>query len=119
MKKKKTYKPFSQRSAGNDFVRGALVSGIVAAVARDGGPRLDRAAARTALQGGVVLAAVTMAADALQRRRYFRAALAAMGAVASVHALQRLLPGEAPPFRPSSLDSDKTMIRRSFHEQER
>ncbi|MDR1662206.1 MAG: hypothetical protein LBR95_07270, partial [Azoarcus sp.] len=80
--------------ASNDFVRGALVSGIVAAAARDD-PRLDRAALRTALQGGAVLAAVTVASDALQQRRYFRAALAAAGALASVHALQCLLPGEA------------------------
>ncbi|MDR1463022.1 MAG: hypothetical protein LBI68_07800 [Azoarcus sp.] len=96
MKKKKTYKPLSPRGAGNDFVRGALAGGIVAAIARDDRrPRLDRAALRAALQGGAVLAAVTMAADAFQQRRYFRAALAAAGAAASVHALQCLLPSEA------------------------
>ncbi|MDR0701537.1 MAG: hypothetical protein LBF61_03855 [Azoarcus sp.] len=98
MKKKKAYKPLSQRNAANDFVRGALASGIVAAIARNDAPRLDRAAARAALQSGVVLAAVTIAADALQQRRYFRAALAAAGAAASVYALQSLLPaGDAVP----------------------
>ncbi|MDR3212963.1 MAG: hypothetical protein LBT71_03450 [Azoarcus sp.] len=92
MRKKKAFKPLAQRNAANDFVRGALVSGIVTAAARDGRPRLDRAAVRTALQGGAVLAAATVAADALQRRCYLRAALAAVGALASVHVLQRMLP---------------------------
>ncbi|MDR2032615.1 MAG: hypothetical protein LBP86_10290 [Azoarcus sp.] len=95
MKKKKAYKVLSSRNAGNDFVRGVLASGIVAAIARDACPRLDRTVARAALQSGVVLAAVTIAADALQQRRYFRAALAAAGAAAGVHALKCLLPAEA------------------------
>ncbi|MDR0635396.1 MAG: hypothetical protein LBF91_10525 [Azoarcus sp.] len=99
MKKTKTRGPLSQRHAGNDFVRGALASGIVASVARGGGPRLDRATVRAALQGGAVLAAATLASDALQRRRYLRAALATAGALACVHVLQRLLPEETAPRR--------------------
>ncbi|MDR2165189.1 MAG: hypothetical protein LBO79_06100 [Zoogloeaceae bacterium] len=94
MRKNRNKQPrtvFSQRTFGNDFVRGALVSGIVAAFAREGPARFDRATARAALQGGAALAAASMAADALQQNRYPGAVLAAAGAAASVYVLQRLL----------------------------
>jgi hypothetical protein len=94
MKKGKALKPLSERNFTNDFVRGTLAGGIVAAIAQNGRPRLDRVAARRVLQGGVVLAAATAAADALQQRRYLYALLATAGAAASTWALQRLLPDE-------------------------
>jgi hypothetical protein len=85
----------AQRTFGNDFVRGALVSGIVEAIARHESPRFTCVTARTALQGGAVLAAATVAADALETRRYFTAVLAAAGAAASVYLLRQALPNDA------------------------
>ncbi|MDR0528657.1 MAG: hypothetical protein LBG69_03475 [Zoogloeaceae bacterium] len=78
----------------NDFARGALLSVVMDRLARENRAALNRAVARAALQNGVALAVLTVAADALQQRRYARAALAAIGAAASVYALTRWLPPE-------------------------
>jgi hypothetical protein len=83
----------SARNPLNDFTRGVLVSGVVAALA--GTPKPKREIARLALQGGLALAGATLAADALQQRRYAAAAVAAAGAALSVHAVECLLPPEA------------------------
>jgi len=91
-----TVKSLSKRNTANDFVRGALASGVAVAATRHGRPRLDRSVVRTALQGGAALAAATVAADEAQRGRWLRATLAAALAVAGVYALQRLLPDAAP-----------------------
>ncbi|MDR0563576.1 MAG: hypothetical protein LBG78_01390 [Azoarcus sp.] len=92
LKKRKQRKSLSlsPRNFTNDFVRGTLASGIVAVIAQKN--RVNRSVARAALQSGVALAGVTIAADALQQRCYFRALLAAAGATAGVYALQQLLP---------------------------
>jgi hypothetical protein len=94
MKKNRKTALSMRRSLGNDFIRGALVSGVVAAVAQHERPRLTRGAARAALQGGTVLAAATVAADALEARRYLTATLAVLGAVAGIQILKQVLPGE-------------------------
>jgi hypothetical protein len=94
-KNRKQANLFAPRSFGNDFLRGALVAGTVEAFARHDPPRFTRKTARTALQGGAVLAAAALAANALGTGRYLTAALATAGAVASISLLKQALPDDA------------------------
>ncbi|MDR2677956.1 MAG: hypothetical protein LBB51_00775 [Zoogloeaceae bacterium] len=92
---KKSVQTLSKRTLTNDFLRGALVSGVVAAVSAGERPGFDRKFARVALQGGAALALATLAADAVQQGQPVRVLLAAAGALASVYALEQLLPDPA------------------------
>lgn len=75
-----------------NFVRGFVATGLLAALQDGGVARTGdaRAALRSALQGGVALAAGGSAADALQRRNYNGALLAVAGGAAGVVAIDYL-----------------------------
>ncbi|WP_332672926.1 hypothetical protein [Aromatoleum sp.] len=77
---------------GGNFVRGFVATGLLAALQDGGSARTGdaRAALRSALQGGVALAAGSSAADALQRRNYNGALLAVAGGAAGVIAIDYL-----------------------------
>ncbi|MDR1648318.1 MAG: hypothetical protein LBR88_09875 [Zoogloeaceae bacterium] len=92
---KKTVQALSKRTLTNDFLRGALAGAVLATVSTGERPGFDRKLARVALQGGAALALATWAADAVQRGQPVRALLAATGTLASVHALEYLLPDPA------------------------
>ncbi|MDT3672171.1 MAG: hypothetical protein ROZ37_17760 [Aromatoleum sp.] len=77
-----------------NFVRGFVATGLLAAL-QDGAagtsrPGVARAALRSALQGGVALAAGSSAADALQKGNYNGALLAVAGGAAGVIAIDYL-----------------------------
>lgn len=75
-----------------NFVRGFVATGLLAALQDGGVVRTGdaRAALRSALQGGVALAAGGSAADALHRRNYNGALLAVAGGAAGVIAIDYL-----------------------------
>lgn len=75
-----------------NFVRGFVATGLLAALQEGGAPRTvdARAALRSALQGGVALAAGSSAADALQRRNYNGAVLAVASGAAGMVAIDYL-----------------------------
>ncbi len=78
----------------DNFVRGFVATGLLAALQDEaaGTSRTGdaRAALRSALRGGVALAAGSSAADALQRRNYNEALLAVAGGAAGVVAIDYL-----------------------------
>lgn len=74
------------------FTRGALVAGLLAAIQDRNHPDANPIrTVRLSLQGGVALTAATMAADALGRRDYARAAIAATAGAVSLLAAETLL----------------------------
>ncbi|MDR1890083.1 MAG: hypothetical protein LBQ81_12020 [Zoogloeaceae bacterium] len=85
---------FTLAGMANDFVRGFVSYGAVAALARRGEtnlPVFDAALLKHATLTGAALVAGVAAGKAVERGNYLTAALSTVGGVAGVYALDRLL----------------------------
>ncbi|GHT88471.1 hypothetical protein AGMMS49960_10140 [Betaproteobacteria bacterium] len=85
---------FTLPGIANDFVRGFVTTGTLAVLARPGDanrPRFDATVFKHATLAGAALVAGVAAGKAVERGNYLTAALSAVGGVAGVYALDRLL----------------------------
>lgn len=80
------------RSISDEFLRGCITSGLLAALQNPGlKPRLDAHTLRLSLQGGAALAAGTAAIQSMRQGRPGRALFSVAAGVAAVAAAQHLL----------------------------
>lgn len=84
--------PDSQRTLTDEFVRGFITSGVLAALQGQGcQPQLSRRTLRLAVQGGAALACGVAAMRALRDAQYPQALLGVAAGVAAVAAAEYLL----------------------------
>lgn len=85
------------RSITDEFFRGSLTTGILAALQQPRGKvQLDRRTLRLALQGGAALAAGTAAVQAARQARHGQVALALVAGAAAVAAAEYFLKTDDP-----------------------